>query len=123
MGQKSSRTHAMSISSVPEAPPMQQVSKGNEGHVALLNGLGEVGDVAPALMPWLLRLAHIRCAGILELQQTVVYSLVISRVLIWSLCLRSGPLSHATANAGSSISYQLDACAATQGKSSGRGLE
>ena len=28
--------------------------------MALQQGLGEVGDVAPALMPWLLRLSHIR---------------------------------------------------------------
>ena len=32
------------------------------GHADLLHGLGEVGDVAPTLMPWLLRLAHIRQA-------------------------------------------------------------
>lgn len=48
------------MSSVLSAPPAQQYTKGNEGHVALLNGLGEVGEVAPALMPWLLRLSHIR---------------------------------------------------------------
>ncbi len=33
-----------------------------EGHDALLHGLGEVGDVAPTHMPWLLRLAHVRSA-------------------------------------------------------------
>lgn len=33
---------------------------GSEGHTALLHGLGEVGEVAPVHMPWLLRLAHIK---------------------------------------------------------------
>ena len=33
-----------------------------DGHDALLHGLGEVGDVAPMHMPWLLRLAHVRLA-------------------------------------------------------------
>ena len=33
-----------------------------EGHSALLQGLGRLGDVAPSHMPWLLRLAHIRHA-------------------------------------------------------------
>ena len=33
-----------------------------DGHDALLHGLGEVGDVAPMHMPWLLRLAHVRSA-------------------------------------------------------------
>lgn len=31
-----------------------------KGHAALLHGLGDVGNVKPGLMPWLLRLAHIR---------------------------------------------------------------
>ena len=43
-----------------EAPAHRGGGRG-EGHVALLQGLGEVGDVAAALMPWLLRLAFIRC--------------------------------------------------------------
>ena len=34
--------------------------KQNEGHSALLQGLGEVGDVPTVHVPWLLRLAHIR---------------------------------------------------------------
>ena len=33
---------------------------GSEGHTALLHGLGEVGEVAPVHMPWLLRLAHLK---------------------------------------------------------------
>lgn len=48
------------VRSALSAPPSQQLSKGGAGHIALQNGLGEVGDVAPALMPWLLRLSHIR---------------------------------------------------------------
>lgn len=44
----------------PSAPPAS-----GEGHFALLQGLGNVGEVSPALMPWLLRLAHVqsRAAG------------------------------------------------------------
>lgn len=34
----------------------------NEGHSALLQGLGEIGDVPTVHVPWLLRLAHIRSA-------------------------------------------------------------
>ena len=34
-----------------------------EGHSALLQGLGELGDVTPGLMPGLLRLSHIRYAS------------------------------------------------------------
>eukprot|EP00803_Ostreobium_quekettii_P008826 evm.model.scf_2565.1 EVM.evm.TU.scf_2565.1 scf_2565:1050-6339(-) len=38
-----------------------EVEKGS--HVAMLQGLGEVGDVSAANVPWLLRLAHIRAQG------------------------------------------------------------
>jgi hypothetical protein len=41
-------------------PHQHPHSKAGDGHVALSQGLGEVGDVSPALMPWLLRLSHIR---------------------------------------------------------------
>ena len=46
-----------------EAPaaPAATSSRAKQGHAALLHGLGEVGNVKPTLMPWLLRLAHIRC--------------------------------------------------------------
>lgn len=45
-----------------EAPaaPAATSSRAKQGHAALLHGLGEVGNVKPTLMPWLLRLAHIR---------------------------------------------------------------
>lgn len=43
---------------VPEQKKAEQ--KQNEGHSALLQGLGEVGDVPTVHVPWLLRLAHIR---------------------------------------------------------------
>lgn len=56
---KSNKTPKLSATTL-AAPPAQEYTKANEGHVALLNGLGEVGEVAPALMPWLLRLSHIR---------------------------------------------------------------
>ena len=39
-----------------EAKPVPR----NEGHSALLSGLGAVGDVAASHMPWLLRIAHVR---------------------------------------------------------------
>lgn len=38
-----------------EQPPAQKAAK-------LRNGLGELASIAPAHMPWLLRLAHITCA-------------------------------------------------------------
>ena len=41
-------------------PERQAQEKGYEGHSALLQGLGEIGDVQTTLVPWLLRLAHIR---------------------------------------------------------------
>lgn len=48
-----------------EAParPAAGGTKRGEGHSALLQGLGQVGDVSASHMPWLLRLAHIRCAA------------------------------------------------------------
>ena len=44
------------------APAKPAPGKRAEGHSALLQGLGRLGDVAPSHMPWLLRLAHIRHA-------------------------------------------------------------
>ena len=46
-----------SCSAVAEAPTKRATP---EGHSALLQGLGEVGDVAPVHLPWLLRLAHVK---------------------------------------------------------------
>jgi len=43
------------------APPSFGTKKPGLGHSALLQGLGDVGDVPPALMPWLLRLSHVSC--------------------------------------------------------------
>jgi hypothetical protein len=46
-----------------QAPPRPGGPKAGEGHSALLSGLGSVGgvgDVPPALMPGLLRLAHVK---------------------------------------------------------------
>ena len=42
------------------AAPAPARQAGADGHSALLHGLGEVGEVSPVHMPWLLRLAHIR---------------------------------------------------------------
>lgn len=47
------------------APPEQAAISSNHshtsasGHTALLHGLGDVGDIAPAHMPWVLRIAHV----------------------------------------------------------------
>lgn len=43
----------------PERPATSSVGPA-AGHTALLHSLGDVGDVAPAHLPWLLRLAHIK---------------------------------------------------------------
>jgi hypothetical protein len=40
--------------------PTQQAQQSHGGHTALLHGLGALGDVPPALMPWLLRLADVQ---------------------------------------------------------------
>ena len=40
--------------------PLTPAVRTARGHADLLHSLGEVGDVPPTLMPWLLRLAHIR---------------------------------------------------------------
>lgn len=45
---------------VASAAAVPTKAAGSEGHTALLHGLGEVGEVAPVHMPWLLRLAHIK---------------------------------------------------------------
>lgn len=42
------------------ATPAAPARAAESGHTALLHGLGEVGDVSPVHMPWLLRLAHIK---------------------------------------------------------------
>ena len=46
------------VTSAAAAAPARPAAEG--GHTALLHGLGEVGDVAPVHLPWLLRLAHIK---------------------------------------------------------------
>ncbi len=38
----------------------QQHAPGSGGHTALLHGLGAMGDVPPAQVPWLLRLVHVQ---------------------------------------------------------------
>ena len=61
-------------SAVAAPPAAPHHARAAEGHVALQQGLGEVGEVSPALMPWLLRLSHIRsgnsgaCGGLKYLQ-------------------------------------------------------
>lgn len=51
------RQRAAVVASAAAAPSK---AGGAEGHTALLHSLGEVGEVAPVHMPWLLRLAHIK---------------------------------------------------------------
>lgn len=49
------------ITSAIAAPPRSEsAAKSGEGHSALRQGLGNVGEVPPALVPWLLRLAHVK---------------------------------------------------------------
>ena len=64
---------AVAVSALAEAPPRAAASSSSSssssssaasssggGHAALLHGLGAVGDVPPKLMPFLLRLAHVK---------------------------------------------------------------
>lgn len=53
------RCHASLTVEAPEATASTS-GRVKQGHAALLHGLGDVGNVKPGLMPWLLRLAHIR---------------------------------------------------------------
>ena len=50
--------HAMGTATL--SPTHRSKPDHGEGHTALLQGLGAVGDVAPSHMPWLLRLAYLR---------------------------------------------------------------
>jgi hypothetical protein len=42
------------------APPAPSPAAATDGHTQMLHGLGAVGDVPAKLMPFLLRLAHVR---------------------------------------------------------------
>ena len=50
------------LQAVAAPPGLKAELRHAEGHSALLQGLGEVGDVPTVHVPWLLRLAHIRSA-------------------------------------------------------------
>lgn len=52
--------HLLCQASMTAEAPTAPNTRSTRGHADLLHGLGEVGDVPPTLMPWLLRLAHIR---------------------------------------------------------------
>eukprot|EP00887_Chlorella_sp_A99_P000547 scaffold17.g547.t1 len=56
------RPRAVRAQAAVAAPPRPAIDSKRpaEGHTALLQGLGEVGDVSPSHMPWLLRLAHVK---------------------------------------------------------------
>ena len=58
VGAAAARRLRVAVSALAEAPP-RAVSSGG-GHATLLHGLGAVGDVPPKLMPYLLRLSHVR---------------------------------------------------------------
>lgn len=58
---KRQRCQTLSSAAVAAPPvPARSTSERPEGHSALLQGLGAVGDVSPTHMPWLLRLAYLR---------------------------------------------------------------
>ena len=59
-GKRAERSGRLEVSSAIAAPPDHRPVQAAEGHSALLQGLGELGDVTPGLMPGLLRLSHIR---------------------------------------------------------------
>ncbi|DBA81041.1 TPA: hypothetical protein ACH3X2_007243 [Trebouxia sp. C0005] len=59
-GIASTRQHVRCQATLTAEAPAMPVARAAQGHAALLHGLGEVGDIPPTLMPWLLRLAHIR---------------------------------------------------------------
>ena len=48
------------VSRATATPLAVSQERSHEGHSALLQGLGEIGDVQTVLVPWLLRLSHIR---------------------------------------------------------------
>lgn len=54
------RSRNVAVKSIAAPMEVKGEQKRNEGHSALLQGLGEVGDVPTVHVPWLLRLAHIR---------------------------------------------------------------
>lgn len=58
------RTATIAAAAAPPTAPTKAVPAhapphAGAGHSALLHGLGDVGDVSPQHMPWLLRLAHV----------------------------------------------------------------
>lgn len=77
---------------VPPSPPVlpQHVNNG-QGHVALLHGLGQVGDVPPTHMPWLLRLAHVR-SRITGGDSNVALQESARGALLWKAALERGLL-------------------------------
>lgn len=60
VGRRAERRGRLEVSNAIAAPPDHRPVQSAEGHSALLQGLGELGDVTPGLMPGLLRLSHIR---------------------------------------------------------------
>ena len=59
---RAARRHraAIATAATAAAPAKPAAKVDGGGHTALLHSLGEVGDVAPVHLPWLLRLAHIK---------------------------------------------------------------
>ncbi|GBF95418.1 hypothetical protein Rsub_08380 [Raphidocelis subcapitata] len=81
---------AAAATAAPPAPPHAAPAPGG-GHSALLRGLGDTGDVPPALMPFLLRLAHI--LGHAEGRDSAAALSESARgVMGWRACLNRGLL-------------------------------
>ena len=60
VGRRAEKRGRLEVSNAIAAPPDHRPVQSADGHSALLQGLGELGDVTPGLMPGLLRLSHIR---------------------------------------------------------------
>lgn len=69
--------------------PTARTERSGDGHSALLQGLGAIGDVPPALMPWLLRLAHVR-SGISGGDSAASLQSTAGGTLLWKAALERG---------------------------------
>ncbi len=60
VGRQAEKRGRLEVSNAIAAPTDRRPVQTADGHSALLQGLGELGDITPGLMPGLLRLSHIR---------------------------------------------------------------
>ncbi|KAF8064522.1 viaA [Scenedesmus sp. PABB004] len=85
------RRGAPPAAAVAAAPPGPAAAA--SGHTALLHGLGDVGDIAPAHMPWVLRIAHVSGGGSAGSADSSAAMTAISRgLLAWRAALNRGLL-------------------------------